>query len=76
MIPPRIVIESGKRGGKPTIRGLRITVGDVLGWMAAGMSETGIVSHYPELTMDDVCACLANAAGRDRRAAKLIDPTG
>jgi uncharacterized protein (DUF433 family) len=63
-----ITIEPGKRGGRPCIRGLRIAVGDVLGWLAAGMSQTQILTEYPELTEADVRACLAYAADRERRA--------
>jgi uncharacterized protein (DUF433 family) len=62
-----IAIEPGKRGGRPCIRGMRITVGDVLGWLAAGMSHGDILSDYPELTEEDIRACLAYAADRERR---------
>jgi uncharacterized protein (DUF433 family) len=62
-----ITIEPGKRGGRPTIRGMRIAVADVLGWLAAGMSHEQILSDYPELTEDDIRACLAYAADRERR---------
>jgi uncharacterized protein (DUF433 family) len=62
-----ITIEPGKRGGRPTIRGMRIAVADVLGWLAAGMSHEQIVTDYPELTEDDIRACLAYAADRERR---------
>lgn len=62
-----ITIEAGKRGGRPCIRGLRITVGDVLGWLAAGLSHQQILDDYPELTEDDIRACLAYAADRERR---------
>ena len=62
-----ITIESGKRGGRPTVRGMRIAVADVLGWLAAGMSHEQIVADYPELTEDDFRACLAYAADRERR---------
>ena len=62
-----ITIEPGKRGGKPCVRGLRITVGDVLGWLAAGMSHQDILDDYPELTEQDIRACLAYAADRERR---------
>ncbi|MFL4971302.1 MAG: DUF433 domain-containing protein [Xanthobacteraceae bacterium] len=62
-----ITIEPGKRGGRPCIRGMRITVGDVLGWLAAGMSQAEIRADYPELTEDDIRACLAYAADRERR---------
>jgi uncharacterized protein (DUF433 family) len=62
-----ITIESGKRGGRPCIRRMRIAVGDVLGWLAAGMSHQQILSDYPELTEEDIRACLAYAADRERR---------
>jgi uncharacterized protein (DUF433 family) len=62
-----ITIEPGKRGGLPTIRGMRIAVGDVLGWLAAGMTHQEILSDYPELTEEDIRACLAYAADRERR---------
>jgi uncharacterized protein (DUF433 family) len=62
-----ITIEEGKRGGRPCIRGMRITVSDVLGWLAAGMSHEQIFADYPELTEDDIRACLAYAADRERR---------
>ena len=52
-----ITIEPGKRGGKPCVRGLRITVGDVLGWLAAGMSHQEILDDHPELTEQDIRAC-------------------
>ena len=62
-----ITIEPGKRSGKPCIRGLRITVSDVLGYLASGMSAEQIMDDFPELTRDDVQACLAFAADRERR---------
>ena len=62
-----ITIEPGKRGGRPCIRHMRITVSDVLGWLAAGMTHAEILSEYPELTEDDIRACLAYAADRERR---------
>jgi uncharacterized protein (DUF433 family) len=57
-----ITIEPGKRSGKPCIRGMRITVYDVLEYLAAGMSEDEIVADFPELTREDIRACLAFAA--------------
>jgi len=57
-----ITIEPGKRGGRPTIRGMRIAVADVLGWLAAGMTHEEILSDYPELTEEDIRACFAYAA--------------
>ena len=62
-----ITIEPGKRGGRPCVRGMRITVADVLGWLAAGMSHAEIFDDYPEITEDDIRACLAYAADRERR---------
>ena len=62
-----ITIEPGKRGGQPTIRGMRITVSDVLSYLASGMSEDQILSDFPELTRDDIRACLAYAAERERQ---------
>lgn len=68
---PYITIEPGKRGGKPCIRGLRITVYDVLEYLASGMSIDEIVSDFPDLTSDDVRACLAFAADREKRLVKV-----
>ncbi len=62
-----ITIEPGKRGGKPCIRGLRITVYDVLEYLASGMSEQEILQDFPDLTSEDIRACLAFAADRERR---------
>jgi len=62
-----ITIEPGKRSGKPCIRGLRITVSDVLEYLAAGMTPAEIVADFPDLTEEDIRACLAFAADRDRR---------
>ena len=63
----RISIEPGKRGGKPCVRGLRITVYEVLDYLAGGMSEHEILTDFPDLTADDIKACLAFAADRERR---------
>ena len=62
-----ITIEPGKRGGKPCIRGLRLTVYDVLESLAAGMSEAEILNDFPDLTREDIRACLAFAADRERK---------
>jgi uncharacterized protein (DUF433 family) len=62
-----ITVEAGKRGGKPCIRGLRITVYDVLEYLAAGMSEAEILADFQDLTTEDIRACLAFAADRERR---------
>ena len=60
-----ITIESGKRGGKPCIRGLRITVYDVLSWLAEGMTQAEIIEDFPELDEKDIGACLGFAANRE-----------
>jgi uncharacterized protein (DUF433 family) len=62
-----ITIEPGKRGGKPCIRGMRITVGDVLGWLATGRTMDEIIEDFPELTRDDIYASLAFAADKENR---------
>jgi uncharacterized protein (DUF433 family) len=66
-----ITIEPGKRGGKPCIRGLRITVYDVLEYLASGMSEEDILRDFPDLTREDIRACLAFAADRERKLVSL-----
>ncbi|WP_299286875.1 DUF433 domain-containing protein [uncultured Mucilaginibacter sp.] len=57
----RITLEPGKRSGQPCIRGLRITVSDILGYLASGMTMEGIIDDFPELTKEDVLACVAYA---------------
>jgi len=57
----RITVEPGKRGGKPCVRGLRITVYDVLEYLASGMTEKEILQDFPDLTSEDIRACLAYA---------------
>lgn len=64
----RITIDPDRRGGRPCIRSLRITVYDVLGWLASGMSEEQILQDYPDLEPADIKACLAFAAERERQA--------
>ena len=66
-----ITIEPGKRGGRHCIRGMRITVADVLGWLASGMSHRKIISDFPELTERDIHACLAYAADMQRHSESL-----
>lgn len=61
-----ITIEPNKRGGKPCIRGMRMTVYDVLEYLASGMSETEILEDFPYLTREDIHACLAFAADREK----------
>jgi uncharacterized protein (DUF433 family) len=67
----RITIEPGKRGGKPCIRGLRITVYDVLEYLASGMTEQQILEDFPDLALEDIRACLAFAADRERKISGL-----
>jgi uncharacterized protein (DUF433 family) len=66
-----ITIELGKRGGKPCIRGLRITVYDVLSWLADGMAKAEIIDDYPELTDSDIQACLRFAAEREHNLSSI-----
>ena len=67
-----IAVEPGKRGGKPCIRGLRITVYDVLEYLASGMSENEILDDFSDLRREDIRACLAFAADRERRLVSLL----
>ncbi|MGD9925642.1 MAG: DUF433 domain-containing protein [Pseudorhodoplanes sp.] len=62
-----ITIEPGKREGRSCVRGSRIAVSDMLGWLSSGMSHSEIISDNPELTETDIRACLAYAADRERR---------
>ena len=64
---PSITIKPGKRGGKPCIRGLRITIYDVLEYLASGMTEDEILTDFPDLTRADIRACLKFAADRERK---------
>lgn len=64
-----ITIKPGKRSGKPCIRGMRITVSDVLEYLASGMTEPEILRDFPELTPDDIHACLSFAADREKKLA-------
>lgn len=66
-----ITMEPGKRGGKPCVRSLRITVYDVLNWLALGMTESEILEDYPELTQNDIRACLAFAANREHQLSTI-----
>ncbi|MEK6300801.1 MAG: DUF433 domain-containing protein [Acidobacteriota bacterium] len=66
-----ITIEPDKRSGKPGVRGTRMTVTDVLEYLAGGMSQEEIIAEFPDLTLDDVRACLAFAADRERKLASL-----
>lgn len=67
-----ITIEPGKRGGKPCIRGMRITVYDVLEYLASGMSEQEILKDFPYLTKDDILASLSFAAARERSMVAVL----
>jgi uncharacterized protein (DUF433 family) len=66
-----ITIEPGKMGGKPCIRGLRITVYDVLDYLASGMTQDEILRDFPDLAKEDIRACLAFAADRERKLASI-----
>jgi uncharacterized protein (DUF433 family) len=67
----RIVIDPEIRFGKPSVKGTRITVGDVLSYLASGMSEQQILADFPKLAEDDIRACLAFAAERERRMVSI-----
>lgn len=67
----RISIDPAVRFGKPCIRGTRITVGDVLGYLAGGTSEEQLLKEFPQLVLEDVRACLAYAAERERRTIRF-----
>lgn len=69
-----ITIEPGKRGGKPCIRGLRITVYDVLSWLADGMTQAEIIEDFPELNVTDISACLSFAVDREHNMVSLKTP--
>jgi uncharacterized protein (DUF433 family) len=62
-----ITFEPGKRGGKPCIRGMRITVYDVLSYLASGMTNEEVLADFPYLTKEDILACLAYAADREKQ---------
>jgi uncharacterized protein (DUF433 family) len=66
-----ITIEADKMGGKPCIRGLRITVYDILDYLASGMTQDEILADFPDLTSEDLRACLAFAADRERRLSSI-----
>lgn len=66
-----VTVEPGKRGGKPCVRGLRITVYEVLEYLASGMTIDEILADFPDLTRDDLRACLAFAANRERRMVSI-----
>jgi uncharacterized protein (DUF433 family) len=66
-----ITMEAGKRGGKPCVRGLRITVYEVLEMLASGMSHAEVLNDFPDLVEEDILACLAFAADRERKVELL-----
>jgi uncharacterized protein (DUF433 family) len=68
-----ITLEPGKRSGKPTIRGMRITVYDVLDYLASGMTTEEVLRDFPYLTRDDIHACLSFAADRERRVTVVAE---
>jgi uncharacterized protein (DUF433 family) len=70
----RIVLDPEIRFGKPTVRGTRITVADILSYLAGGMSEEQILADFPQLAAEDIRACLAFAAERERRLASSSSP--
>ena len=67
-----ITIEPGKRSGKPCIRGLRMTVYDILEYLASGMTQPEILAEFPDLTAQDIRACLAFAADRERKLVTTV----
>ena len=67
----RIIVIPGVRSGKPCVKGTRITVYDVLEYLAGGMTEAELLSDFPDLTRDDIRACLAFAAARERRVSSV-----
>lgn len=66
-----ITIDPEKRGGKPCIRGMRITVNDILGWLASGMTMQEIITDYSELELNDIYAALSYAADRDNKTFQI-----
>lgn len=71
VLNPLITVDSNRRFGKPCVRDTRITVADVLGWLASGMSLAEVIEDYPTLTREDVLACLSYAAQREAHTAGL-----
>lgn len=70
--PPLITVDPLRRGGRACVRHLRITVADVLGWLALGQNVDQIIADYPELTTEDIRACLAYAAERESHEVRLV----
>ena len=71
----RITLEPDKRSGQPCIRGTRMTVTDVLEYLASGMSQQEILKEFPDLTLKNIQACLRFAANRERQLARVPDET-
>ena len=71
----RITLEPDKRSGQPCIRGIRMTVTDVLEYLASGMSQQEILKEFPDLTLKDIQACLGFVANRERQLARVPDET-
>ena len=71
----RITLEPDKRSGQPCIRGTRMTVTDVLEYLASGMSQQEILKEFPDLTLKDIQACLGFATNRERQLARVPDET-
>ena len=69
-----ITVEPGKRSGQPCVRGLRMTVNDVLEYLASEMTVEEILTDFPDLTLEDIQACLAFAAAREQRLAIFTEP--
>jgi uncharacterized protein (DUF433 family) len=67
----RITVDPSVRFGKPCVRGTRLTVGDVLGYLAGGMTEAEVLANFPQLTREDILACLAFAGERERRLVSI-----
>lgn len=71
LLNTHLSIDPNVRFGKPCVRGTRITVGDVLSYLAGGMPETEVLTSFPQLTHEDILACLAYAAERERRTLSI-----
>jgi len=71
MNAPLITVDPQRRGGRACVRDLRISVGDVLGWLAQGLTPEQVVAEYPELTLEDIRACLSYAAARELHEVRL-----
>jgi len=69
---PKITFKPGRRSGQPCIRNLRITVGDILGYLASGMTQEEILDDFPELTRDDILAALAYASQQLNRTGQIV----